>query len=204
MRKLSLYIGSQFKKPRGFVGKCCCIVMNVINNAMYRRVLQYIDADEKTKILDIGYGNGYLINRIYKKYSSIIYGIDISEDMKKEAEKRNEQGVKNGNIKLSVGDCCNCVYSDNFFDIITTVNTVYFWQSSEVGLAEIYRILKPNGVFYNVVYTKEWLQRLSYTKEGFHFFEKQELCTLGKQSGFSNIAVIDISKNKSFMVIYKK
>ncbi|MEE1003248.1 MAG: class I SAM-dependent methyltransferase [Acutalibacteraceae bacterium] len=170
MRKLSLYIGSQFKKPRGFFGKCCCIVMNVINNAMYRRVLQYIDADEKTKILDIGYGNGYLINRIYKKYSSIIYGIDISEDMKKEAEKRNEQGVKNGNIKLSVGDCCNCVYSDNFFDIITTVNTVYFWQSSEVGLAEMYRILKPNGVFYNVVYTKEWLQRLSYTKEGFHFF----------------------------------
>lgn len=204
MNKLSKYIGSQFKEPRGFVGRCCCIIMNIINNAMYKKVLQYISVDENTKALDIGYGNGYFINKIYKKYRPYIYGIDISKDMRIEAEKRNAKGIKNGKIQLSVGDFCNSEYKADFFDIITTINTVYFWQSPEKGIAEIYRLLKEDGAFYNVVYSKEWLKRLPYTKVGFRFFEKKELYNLGKQAGFRDIEIIDISKNKSFIVIYKK
>ena len=32
MSKLTDYIGSQFGNPRGFVGMCCCKIMNIINN----------------------------------------------------------------------------------------------------------------------------------------------------------------------------
>lgn len=37
MGNFSEYIGSQFGNPRGIIGKCCCLIMNMINRAMYKR-----------------------------------------------------------------------------------------------------------------------------------------------------------------------
>ncbi|MBQ2745043.1 MAG: class I SAM-dependent methyltransferase [Lachnospiraceae bacterium] len=204
MGGFSRYIGSQFGNPRGFIGKCCCVIMNIINKAMYRKVVSLIRAESDTNILDIGYGNGYLTQQIYKEYKSNIYGIDISEDMKHLANKRNHRGVFDGKIHLEVGDCCNLSYDNGFFDNAVSINTIYFWNDTLKGLEEINRTLKANGSFYNVVYTKEWLQKLSYTKVGFKFFEKEEFIRLGEEAGFTNVEIRNISKDKSFVVIYKK
>lgn len=204
MSRFSEYIGSQFGNPRGVVGKCCCVIMNIINNTMYKKVVTLVKLKENATVLDIGYGNGYLIKQLYKKYKFNIYGIDISEDMKKNAEKRNHKGVLEGRIHLEIGDCCDLPYKNDFIDAITSINTIYFWNDTLQGLREIFRTLKPKGIFYNVVYTKEWLQKLSYTKTGFKFFEKEDFISQGKQAGFSNVKVHDIIKGKSFVVVYKK
>lgn len=204
MGKFANYIGSQFGNPRGIIGKGCCVIMNIINKAMYRRVVSFLRAKEDTNILDIGYGNGYLTQQLYKRYRANIYGIDISEDMRNTANKRNSKGVAEGKVHLEVGDCCKLSYDDGFFDSVVSINTIYFWNDTVKGLEEINRTLKDNGAFYNVIYTKKWLQRLSYTKKGFKLFEKEELISLGKQAGFSDIQIVDISKGKSFAVVYKK
>ena len=115
MSKLSKYIGSQFGNPTGIIGKCCCVIMNIINNAMYRKVVNLLNAKENDKILDIGYGNGYLVQQMYKKYRSNMYGIDISEDMKSCANNRNRKGVSEDKIHLEVGDCCELRYENDFF-----------------------------------------------------------------------------------------
>lgn len=65
-------------------------------------------------------------------------------------------------------------------------------------------MLKPGKSFYNVMYTKEWLDKLSYTKNGFKKFEVEELVDLGTKVGFKKIEVKDIVKGKSFVVIYTK
>lgn len=115
MGKFLEYIGSQFGNPRGFVGKCCCIIMNVINKAMYRRVVLMVNLTKESKVLDIGYGNGYLLELIYKRFQPHLFGIDISEDMKLNAEKRNIQALKDGKLNLIVGDCCALPYDKDFF-----------------------------------------------------------------------------------------
>jgi len=71
-------------------------------------------------------------------------------------------------------------------------------------LSEIHRTLNKNGSFYNVVYTKEWLDKLSYTEKGFKKYASDELVAFGKLAGFENIQVKDIVKGKSFVVIYTK
>ena len=58
MSKFTEYIGSQFGNPRGFVGKVCCVIMNVINKAMYKNTVSLIDIPSGSNLLDIGYGNG--------------------------------------------------------------------------------------------------------------------------------------------------
>ena len=55
---------------------------------MYNGAVDSLVINENIKVLDIGYGNGYMLNKIYKKGARNIYGIDISEDMKKEASKK--------------------------------------------------------------------------------------------------------------------
>lgn len=204
MSKFTEYIGSQFGNPRGFIGKCCCIIMNVINNAMYRKIVSTVSLTDKSKLLDVGYGNGYLIEQIYKKYHPDILGIDISEDMKITAEKRNRKAAVAGKLHLEVGDCCNLRYDDDFFDAVTSINTMYFWDDTLAGLREIRRTLSPKGVFYNVMYTEEWLRKLSYTEKSFKFFGKEELVALGKEACFADISIQDIVKGKSFMVVYRK
>lgn len=204
MGKFSEYIGSQFGNPRGFAGKCCCIIMNRMNRAMYRRVVSLVQPGGEMEILDIGYGNGYLIQQLYRAGRPDICGIDISEDMKQDAGQRNQKGVAEGRIHLETGDCCDLPFQNESFDVATSINTIYFWNDTLQGLREIYRTLKPEGIFYNVVYTKEWLQRLSYTKTGFRFYEQQDFIGQGKQAGFSGVEIADIAKGKSFVVIYKK
>lgn len=204
MSKFSDYIGLQFGNPRGFIGKCCCLIMNIINKKMYKKIVNTVRLTRQSKVLDIGYGNGYLIKHLYKIYQANIYGIDISEDMKKDAVKRNYKAVHSGKINLEIGDCCQLAYSDNFFDAVTSINTIYFWNDTVKGLQEIHRTLKSEGVFYNVVYTKDWLQKLSYTKTGFKFFTKDDFVRLGYQAGFTDIRIQDIVKGKSFVIVYKK
>ena len=80
----------------------------------------------------------------------------------------------------------------------------YFWEDTIKGLSEIRRTLKEGGSFYNVVYTKEWLDKLSYTQKGFIKFTPEELTALGRQAGYDNIRVEDIVNGRSFVVIYTK
>ncbi len=204
MSKFTEYIGSQFANPRGFIGRLCCVIMNVMNKKMYRKVISSVCISNKSNVLDIGYGNGYLIKRLYKKYRPNIFGIDISEDMKKQAYKRNKKATKDNKLNLFVGDCCNLTFENEFFDTVTSINTIYFWKDIIQGLKQINRVLKKDGEFHNVVYTKEWLKKLSYTKTGFNFFEKEDYIDFGIQAGYSNVIIEDIVEGKSFTVVYKK
>lgn len=204
MSKFTEYIGRQFGDPHGFVGKVCCMIMNVINKPMYLKVVDEVMLSGGEKVLDIGYGNGYLLQKLYKKAKAELYGIDISEDMKMQAENRCKNAKSDGRLFLRVGDCCDLPYDDEMFSAVTSVNTVYFWNDTVKGLSEIRRTLKTGGSFYNIVYTKEFLDKLSYTKKGFRKFSPEELTELGRKAGFDNIEIRNIVKGKSFAVVYTK
>ena len=67
MNKFTEYISSQFKNPHGFVGKIICIIQNILNDSMYKKAASLVDIGANEKVLDIGYGNGHLLELIYKK-----------------------------------------------------------------------------------------------------------------------------------------
>lgn len=205
MSKLSDYIGSQFGEPRGIVGRVCCFFMNRINQAMYMSIVSEVQERKCSGILDVGFGNGYLIERLRPVTRAVIYGIDISEDMKKAAEIRNKNAVLSGRVRLSIGDCCSLKFRDSSFDAVTSVNTVYFWEDPVKGLKEIHRVLKDGGVFYNAVYSKEWFDKAqSYTKKGFKIYERQDFIRFGREAGFSDVIIREIARGKSYLVIFVK
>ena len=51
MSKFTEYIGEQFGNPHGFVGKVCCVIMNVINKAMYRKTISLLEVKAEDNVL---------------------------------------------------------------------------------------------------------------------------------------------------------
>jgi len=204
MNKISKYISSQFKNPRGIGGVIITFLQNRINKAMYVNAVAMVEVSENEKVLDIGYGNGFLLKKIYEKTRSELYGIDISDDAMEMAKKKNSRATKAGKLHLSVGDCCKLPYEDEAFDAVTSINTIYFWEDTIKGLEEIRRCLKPGKSFYNVVYTKEYLNTIKYTQIGYKKYEVEELIQMGKEAGYSQVEIKDIVKNQSLVVVYTR
>jgi len=171
---------------------------------MYGEILTRIHADSDSSILDIGYGNGYLIRKMYEKTGAAVFGIDLSVDMYLEASRKNKKYIREGKIRLGVGDCTDLRFKDESFDTVTTMNTIYFWDDTLKGMKEIYRCLKKGGEFINASYTTERLQKLPYTRNGFKFFEIEDYMALGKKAGFSRVQVKKICGEKGYIVRYVK
>jgi SAM-dependent methyltransferase len=89
------------------------------------------------------------------------------------------------------------------FNTIYTVNTFYFWKNPARCFAEIKRILKPDGLFINVIYSKNHLDKIAITKFGFSKYTVEELEQITAQSGLKIIKIVEIQKNKSYCVLSK-
>lgn len=200
---ITKYIAEQFGKPTGIGGIISTFFMNRMNQMQYKSVMNNLNSSEKDKVLDIGFGNGYLIEHLAKKNQGDFYGIEISDDMLKNGCKRNSELIKQGKVHLTKGNVMNIPFENSIFDKIYTVNTVYFWEDLDKSLSEIKRVLKPNGIFINAIYSKQWLDNNKYTQYGYSKYTTQELEEATLLNGLHFLQVIETKKNVSYCIISK-
>ena len=94
INKFIKYVGGNFGNPNGIAGKISTKLMNIINQRQYMAILDNINLEQNDIILDIGFGNGYFINKLFKKNIPInIYGIEISNDMIKNVSKKYKKYI---------------------------------------------------------------------------------------------------------------
>lgn len=72
------------------------------------------------------------------------------------------------------------------FDRICTVNTVCFWKDLEASIDEIYRVLKPDGLFVLSFRPAEEMHKLRFTQFGFAVYQ-QQIKSLLQSGGFNHI-----------------
>jgi ubiquinone/menaquinone biosynthesis C-methylase UbiE len=197
------YVGEQFHKPTGLGGRLATFVMNRQNWRQYLGTESVLELDATDSVLDIGFGNGYMLNRLAGQHNCHFYGIDISSDMLDVATSRNRKHIGDGRMSLLLGSVEKTGLADGLIDKAYTVNTVYFWTSLDAGLTEIWRILRPDGVFINTVYSKAMLDSLPVTKNGYAKYEIDELLKAGERNGFS-VKIVPIVEGRSYSVIYIK
>ena len=92
-------------------------------------------------LLDVGYGNFYLINLLYKHKEADYNGLYSSADMLKIA-KLNLGSEAN----LIHGSADNIPFNDNTFDVVTCVESFHNYIYPQQVIKEIHRVLKPNGI----------------------------------------------------------
>lgn len=198
---ISKYISRQFSNPSGIGGTVSTLIMNTMNKTQYKSVFNNIDTCDSDNVLDIGFGNGYLIKNLANTKKGMFYGIDISSDMLQKALSKSNDLIKSKRLDLAVGNVMKMAYEDNFFSFVYTVNTVYFWDDIAKGFTEIKRVLKPGGIFINVIYSKEYLDKIKYTEFDFNKYTPHNLNEITKENGFEIIDLIEIKRNSSYCLI---
>lgn len=204
MKRVFQYIARQFGKPTGFGGKVSTFIMNCMNKELYRAVENNLDIRPADAILDIGFGNGYLIRRLTKHNLQKLYGVEISADMLNITAEKSKLAIEEGRIELSLADVQQLPYSSNSIDKAYTVNTVYFWNDVDKSFAEIRRVLKPGGVFLNVIYLKEWMDKLPVTQYGFTKYGVEEISEVTVRNRLKVEKIVEIQSGRAICVIASK
>ena len=141
------------------------------------KVVDIVAQHQPQNILDIATGTGDLAISLTKTSAKEIVGLDISEGMLEVGRKKISDKQLDSKIKMIVGDSENLPFEDNSFDAITVAFGVRNFENLEKGLSEIYRVLKPKGVF---VILETSVPTKSFYKQGYSFYTKYILPTIGK------------------------
>jgi ubiquinone/menaquinone biosynthesis C-methylase UbiE len=180
-----LELGRHLKKPTGEIGSMVAESMNMSNTYTYDMAIPMLDLGKTDKMLEIGFGNG----NFFKKYFEInpnikVFGVDYSETMCQEAALLNQDYVRYNQLDLRCENALNTSFDNDYFDLVITINTLYFWNPPEKQIKEINRILKKGGKFLIGFSPKSVMENLPFTKESFRLFEKQEVINLLKNNQF--------------------
>ena len=204
MTLLSKYISKQFANPSGINSRVVMSVMTRQNKKQYQAVLDNINAQPTDAILDIGFGNGYLIGMLQKYHPSKICGIEISQYMLDKVSRKYRQAVSTGTLDLRLANIKALPFDDACFDKICTINTLYFWNDTDSSFAEIKRTLKPDGIFINVFYGKGFLDKMSHAQYGYSKYSVEQVVEMTEKSGLKIVRVIEIQPEISHCIIAEK
>ena len=136
----------QFKCPRGRGGRHVAALMNKGHKPLTIWGLTHVEIKPDYVILDVGCGGGKTVNRLAKRVTlGKVFGIDYSPDMVEYSKKVNKKLSAEDRVEIVEGSVDKMNFPDDFFDLVTAVETYYFWPSFSDALREIMRVLKPTG-----------------------------------------------------------
>ena len=117
-----------------------------IDKVWRRKTAKAVAKQHPTSILDLATGTADLAIAMAKRNPNAhIIGMDISEKMLDIGkEKVKKQGLEN-QIELCLGDAAALPFGGNSFDAVTIAFGVRNFEDKDKGLAEIQRVLKPDG-----------------------------------------------------------
>jgi len=116
-----------------------------IDKLWRRKVVKLMRQGNPNKVLDIATGTADLAIEASKIANTQITGIDISEGMLTVGRKKIETLNLQHRIALSLADSENLPFESQSFDAITCGFGVRNFEHLDLGLAEMYRVLKPGG-----------------------------------------------------------
>ncbi|WP_411030320.1 bifunctional demethylmenaquinone methyltransferase/2-methoxy-6-polyprenyl-1,4-benzoquinol methylase UbiE [Spongiimicrobium sp. 3-5] len=142
-----------------------------------KRVVAILKKKQPKNILDIATGTGDLAINLAKTGAQEIVGLDISPGMLEVGKKKVADKKLNDTITMVHGDSEMLPFDNNYFDAITVAFGVRNFETLEIGLAEIFRVLKPQGTF---VVLETSVPAKTPIKQGYNLYCKHILPTIGK------------------------
>lgn len=169
-------LAGQLRRPNGAAGIDVANMMNENNMGMTRHSINRLGLSEGDRVLELGHGNGGHIDYLMNQAGRLHYtGLEMSELMTEEARRLNQKWVENGQAAFFLYDGDKTPFSDNSFEKMFTVNTIYFWKEPTELLSEIHRIT-ADGAWFNITFAqKAFMQTLPFVQFGFELYDTQKV-----------------------------
>jgi SAM-dependent methyltransferase len=137
---------TQCRKPRWLPGRLYLRIMNFSHSALTSWGLKHVAIGKDDTILDVGCGGGRTIHTLASIASGgKVYGIDYSPQSVAVSQQTNRDAISAGRVDVREASVSNLPFADGTFDLVTAVETHYYWPEPVSDLREILRVLKPSG-----------------------------------------------------------
>lgn len=104
-----------------------------------------LQIDSKTKVLDIACGKGSTALYLARKYGCSVVGIDISEELIREAKESCERMGLRDKVKFQVANAMDLPFEDNQFDVAISQGILVFVDDQTKTINEASRVIKNGG-----------------------------------------------------------
>lgn len=180
---------SQCARPKGALGRAMLKFMNLCHAPLTNWGLDLVDIQDGWTMLDIGCGGGATLKRLLKRSQDAkVYGIDISEESVAKAIKVNAD-VIDKQVFVQQGSAEKLPYEDGKFDLVTAVETVYFWPNLPNCLQEVRRVLKSGGKFAILVEVVDSDSKWTNVVEGMTAYSPEDLKRLLDEAGLTQTEI---------------
>ena len=160
--------------------------------------------DEMT-MLDVGCGGGETVRQMLgMSRDSIVYGIDYSETAV-EYSRENNKDQLNSRVFIEQADVASLPFDSDKFNIVTAMETTYFWPDVPAGMKEIHRVLKDKGVFAIILeaVTPGLHQDWDRSYGEINIWTVEELTKMLKYAGFSSVSAHRGTEDSALILGYK-
>jgi SAM-dependent methyltransferase len=155
----------QCRRPTGWFGRRVARAMNVSHGSLTTWGLSHVTVDRRARILDVGCGGGQTIRRMADLAADgRVDGVDYAPASVAIASQTNAALIQAGRVTVQQASVSNLPFEDRTFDVVTAIETHYYWPDFAASLREVRRVLKPGGQFAIVAETykgrrMDWLYR---------------------------------------------
>ena len=109
--------------------------------------LSHFKIPQDGAILDVGCGGGRTIVKLAAASGSgRVCGLDYSADSVRVAAEMNAETIRAGRVEVREGSVSQLPYASDSFDLVTAVETIYFWPDLAADVREVRRVIKPGGM----------------------------------------------------------
>ena len=187
----------QFRRPEGWLGRWLLRNMNKRHSGVTDWGLSHLILPRGGAILDVGCGGGRTIAKLaLASGTGRVCGLDHSPASLREAAKTNAEMIRAGSVEIRAGSVSQLPYASNTFDLVTAVETIYFWPDLPADVREVWRVVKPGGslaiiceVYKGAATAMAKMVEKHAAKTGMKVLAPEELRTLLATAGFVEVQV---------------
>ena len=136
----------QCRKPSPWLGRVFLWIMNRSHHGVTAWGLEHVTIAENATVLDVGCGGGRTVQTLAAiAREGFVYGVDYSRESVAAARRTNAAAIQAGRVDVLQATVSRLPFPAATFDLVTAVETMYYWPDPVADLREIGRVLKPGG-----------------------------------------------------------
>lgn len=199
---LCVYLGRQVKKPTRFVGRIFTSLMNASHSELTDWALAHVQIPANAAVLDVGCGGGRTIEKL-ANLAPLVYGIDYAAGSVAASIAHNKQLLAEKRVHIQQASVSQLPFPENSFDVVTAIETQYYWPDLLSDMREILRVLKPGGRLVVVLESyrggkNDWLLGPVMQMLGSHRLSVEDQQKLFSEAGYVDTQIIQ-EKSKGWL-----
>lgn len=143
---VTVYLIRQCRKPHSLLGRFFLWEMGQRHMNLTGWGLSHVAIKRDFRILDVGCGGGRTVAKLAAMATTgSVSGLDYSRASVAASLRTNRAAVADGRVAIYHGSVSSLPFPDRHFDLVTAVETHFYWPNLTADLREIRRVLKPDG-----------------------------------------------------------